>query len=187
MEQSPSWEANRFSASEETPPILWTPNVHYGIHKCPPPVSILSQFDPVHTPHPTSWRSILILSYHPRLGLPSGLLPSGLPTKILCTPLLSPIRVTCPAPLILDLVTRTILGEEYRSWVKCSWFASKPVLRWGVVNTTPNPQAGGPSLGCLRLLIQYTVFATTLPSILEAICKLRTHHALVTGTHSSRR
>ena len=28
-------------------------------------------------PHPTSWRSILILSTHLRLGLPSGLLPSG--------------------------------------------------------------------------------------------------------------
>ena len=28
-------------------------------------------------PHPTSWRSILILPTHLRLGLPSGLFPSG--------------------------------------------------------------------------------------------------------------
>ena len=51
------------------PPILWNPNVHYRIHKCPPPVHILSQLDPVHNPHPTSWRSILILSSHLRLGI----------------------------------------------------------------------------------------------------------------------
>ena len=50
MEQSPSWEANWFAASQEIPRILWNPKVHYRIHKCPPPVPILSQLDPVHTP-----------------------------------------------------------------------------------------------------------------------------------------
>ena len=37
-------------------------------------------------PHPTSWRSILMLSTHLCLGLPSGLLPTGFPSKTLYTP-----------------------------------------------------------------------------------------------------
>jgi hypothetical protein len=91
MEQRPSWEANSFSASQEVSYILWNPEVHHRIHKSPPPVPILSHLNPVHA-HPTSWRSILILSSHLHVGLPSGRLPSGLPAKILYAPVFSPIR-----------------------------------------------------------------------------------------------
>ena len=50
LEQSPSWEVNRFSARQEIPRILWNPKVYQHIHKCPPPVPTLSHIDPVQTP-----------------------------------------------------------------------------------------------------------------------------------------
>jgi hypothetical protein len=96
MQRCPSWEAKRCSASQEIPHILWNPKVHYRIHKSPPSsLSSVNQSSPRSLS--TSWICILILSFHQRLGLPSGLLPSGLPTKLLYA-LLSPHTCYIPRP-----------------------------------------------------------------------------------------
>jgi len=65
IELSLSREATRFSASQKIPRILWNPKVHYRIHNCPPPVPILSQPHPVHTPTSN------FLKIQPKVILPS--------------------------------------------------------------------------------------------------------------------
>jgi hypothetical protein len=83
MELSPSWEAASCASIQELPRILWNPKVHYGVHKSPPLVSILSKNNPIHTTPSYLSKIHLILSSQLRLGLPSGLLPSGFPINIL--------------------------------------------------------------------------------------------------------
>ena len=112
MVQSPSWEANGFAASQEIPLILWNPNVHYRTHKRPPSVYILDQ------PSPDNIPTYHLLELHPSSPRSSQwFLSLRFPHQNPIRSLSSPIRATCPAHLILlDFITRTILGEEYRSF-----------------------------------------------------------------------
>ena len=114
---SPSWEANKSSASQDIPRILWNPKVHYRIHNSQPTALPSARSIQSKPPHPTSWRSILILSSHLQLGLASGLFPSRLPTKTRYASLLSHICATFPANhILLHLITQMIFGEVGSSW-----------------------------------------------------------------------
>ena len=99
MVQSPSWEANCLQLVKKYPAFHGTRRFITALTSLRHPS--LSWTSPIQSiyPHSTSWRSILILTTHLLLGLPSGLLPSGFPTKTLYTPISSPIRATCPAHL----------------------------------------------------------------------------------------
>jgi len=116
MEQSPSWEAKRFSAAQEIPHILWKPKVHYRTHKWLPPIPILSHLSPIHVPT-THFQKIhlnIILPSMPGSSKWSRSLRFPHQNPVYTSTL--PLRATCPAHLILlDFVTRKILGKQYRS------------------------------------------------------------------------
>jgi hypothetical protein len=70
-------------------------------------------------PNHTSGYYILLLSSQIRPRLPSGLLPSGPPTKNQYVAFLCPIRVTCP-PISLFMILSTVHLVRSTSYLLCS-------------------------------------------------------------------
>ncbi len=127
MQQSPSWEANQFSASQKFPAFYGTRRfitAFTSAHHLS--LSLASSIQSI-TPNSTFWRSILLLSSHLRLDLPSGLFPSGFDTKTLYTPLISPIRATGPthprttlfAIMIMLQIGRSLRPVRVTLWHEC--------------------------------------------------------------------
>ena len=147
MEQSPSWEANRFAASQEIARMLWNPKVHYRVHKCPLPVPILSQLDPVHT------STSHFLKIHLNIMLPS--MRGSSKWCLSLRPLHQNSVYTSPLPHTCSM-SRPSLS---------SWFDHPNNIWWGVqiikllMWFSPLPVTS--SLLCPNILLS-TVFSNTL-------------------------
>ena len=118
-------------------------------------------------PYPTSWRSILILSYHLCLGLPIGLFPSSFPTK----PLLAHAFVPNISP-----------GSKLALWTfrNMICFYGEELLA-----PRPTPKLEDHPLSAVRDRL-LNIFAATLHiGGRYYIRNLRTRHFVVTGTHLS--
>jgi hypothetical protein len=116
MELSASWDANSCSATQEFPNILWNPKVHYRVYKSPPMAPVSSQINTVHIA-PSFLFKIRFNIIHPlSLGLLSGLLSCGLPSKILYT----------WEHLRNEIYVQQVNAERIKGWIH-SWKVSEPI------------------------------------------------------------
>ena len=125
------------------PAFYGTPKVHYRIHKCPPPVPNMNQFDLLHTPKSHFLKIHLNIILPSTPGFPQWCLSVRFPHQnpVHASPV--PILATCTAHLILlHFTTRTIFGEQYRSLSSslCSFLHSRGAFSYEVMYLQPKPQ-----------------------------------------------
>jgi hypothetical protein len=129
MQQSPSWKANGFSASQKIPRMLRNPKVHYRIQKCPSSVPIPSQLNPFQTPTSQSLNIHLNNIFPSTPGSPKWSLSLRFPYL---NPVYdSPIRATCPAHLnLLDFIARKIYALKNKSFILEKNAVFKNIFHW---------------------------------------------------------
>jgi hypothetical protein len=101
MDPGYSWEASSSPVSPEISCILWNQKVFYVFHKITTVVPVLIRSVPSTTSHLVFLRFVVIFSSHLLVGPPSGLFPSGYPTKTTYVLIFCPICATRPVPLII--------------------------------------------------------------------------------------
>jgi hypothetical protein len=97
-EQSPS-EPNCRLATEKIPRNLWDPRIHYSAHKSPPLVTVLSQLNPVLISHFFKIQFNTFPTPKPSSSMWS--VPFRFSDQNLCAFIISPMRTTYPAHLLL--------------------------------------------------------------------------------------
>jgi hypothetical protein len=130
MEQSPSWEANRSSASQKIPAFYGT-RIFITAFTSARQLSLsLTRSIRSIPPHSTSWRSVLILSFHLRLGLPSGLFKRTCPVQ---APNIPRTESHLPFPLLRSYQSISagsrnvfIFPKKFRFLARCRQHIAKP-------------------------------------------------------------
>jgi len=126
VEQSPAWETNRSSSSQDIPHILSSLEVNYGIHKRPTLAHILSQNNPIHAspPHVLRIHFYIISLPTPRSSKWSFSLKSPYQNHVYTSAV--PICATCSVHIIKQ--------NNYPEKVSCSVinFVAVDVLRHSV-------------------------------------------------------
>ena len=113
-------EHKRFSASPETPHILWNSNIYYHVHHIPALVIFWARLIQLTLSQTISLRHVLILSRHLCLGL-----EYFSPKFLMC--LSSPPHLLHAPPISSSLITLITSSEQYKSWSSLCSFLHSPV------------------------------------------------------------